>query len=397
MSEQRYTYSRVYHKIYDAAALSPRYISNRGGTRSGKTYSSLQFLNDLIPAKDKAGDITSVVSESLPHLKRGAIRDFEAIIGHPLKNDDAWNATDNTYTYPNGGKLEFFSVDSSDKVLGPARKRLFINEANHISYETFRQLAVRTTGLIMIDYNPASVFWGIEKIETRENCITITTTYLDNREYLSPEQIAEIEANKSDQRWWRVYGEGQIGTLEGVIYDFETIDTLPEDTSSLREVIGLDFGFTNDPTAIIRTLIDTRKKEIYLDEIAYSKGMLNSDIIATLQEAGVIQRETLIYADSAEPKSIEEIHRQGYNIRPCYKATRKAEQIAKLQGYKIYITKRSLNLMKEARGYVWQQNRDREKLNEPIPFNDHAMDAFRYAAFTYLLNTNHGNYTIDAL
>lgn len=389
-------YSDVFWKIYDAAKQKPRAISNRGGTRSGKTYSTLQFLNELIPKADKPGDITSVVSESLPHLKRGAIRDFESIIGHPLKNDDAWNATDMIYTYPNGAKLEFFSVDSSDKVLGPARKRLFINEANHISYETFRQLAVRTTGLMLIDYNPASVFWGIEKLETRENCITIVTTYKDNLPFLSQEQIQEIEANKSDARWWKVYGEGQIGTLEGIIYDFETISSLPEDTSSFREVIGLDFGFTNDPTAIIRTLIDTRKKEIYLDEIAYAKGMLNSDIMATLSENGVT-RQTLIYADCAEPKSIEEIRRSGFNIKGCYKATRKAEQIARIQGYKIYVTQSSLNLIKELRGYVWQQTKEGEKLNEPIPFNDHAMDAFRYAAFTFLLNTNKGNYIISSL
>lgn len=392
-NETPYTFSKVYYKILEAAEQSPRYISNRGGTRSGKTYSTLQFLNMLIPLVDVSGDVTSVASESLPHLKRGAVREFEKIIGHPLKSDESWNASDLVYTYPNGAKLEFFSVDSSDKVLGPARKRLFINEANHISYETFRQLAVRTTKLIMIDYNPAAMFWGIEKIEPRENCITIITTYKDNEEYLSPEQVQEIEANKSDARWWKVYGEGQIGTLEGVIYDFETINSLPEDTSSFREVIGLDFGFTNDPTAIIRTLIDTRKKEIYLDEIAYSKGMLNSDIMATLSENGVT-RHTLIYADSAEPKSIEEIRRSGFNIKGCYKATRKAEQIARIQGYKIYVTQRSLNLIKELRGYVWQQTKEGEKLNEPIPFNDHAMDAFRYAAFTFLLNSNKGKYII---
>lgn len=391
ITERRY--SEVFWKIYDAAKEKPRAISNRGGTRSGKTYSTLQFLNELIPKADKAGDVTSTVSESLPHLKRGAIRDFEKIIGHSLKDDNNWNASDMTYTYPNGAKLEFFSVDSPDKVLGPARKRLFINEANHISYETYRQLAVRTTGLILIDYNPAAVFWGIEKLEVRDNCKTIITTYKDNMAFLSAEQIAEIEANKSDERWWKVYGEGQIGTLEGVIYDFETIDTLP-DVSSLRRVVGLDFGFTNDPTAIIDCYIDTRRKAIYLDELAYSKGLLNSDIMEVFR-ANDFTRTTLIYADCAEPKSIEEIKRAGYNIEGCYKAGRKAEQIAKLKGYKIYVTKTSLNLIKELRGYVWQQTKEGEKLNEPIGFNDHAMDAFRYAVFTFLLNAHKGTYNIS--
>ena len=217
---------KVFWLIYDAAKRRPRYISNRGGTRSGKTYSTLQFLHILIPKADKAGDITSVVSETLPHLKRGAIRDFESIIGHSLKDDSHWNATDFVYTYDNGAKLEFFSAESSAKVLGPARKRLFVNEANHIDYETFRQLAVRTTGIIFIDYNPAATFWAMEKVEVKDNCITIVTTYKDN-EFLSPEQVAEIEDNKNDERWWKVYGEGKVGTLEGVIYDFAQIDALP--------------------------------------------------------------------------------------------------------------------------------------------------------------------------
>ncbi|MBQ5864209.1 MAG: terminase, partial [Bacteroidales bacterium] len=154
MSEMRF--SGVYWKIYEAAKKRPRYISNKGGTRSTKTYSTLQFLHLLIPAVDKAGDITSVVSESFPHLKKGAIRDFESIIGHPLKGDSHWNETEHTWTYDNGAKLEFFSADNSDKVHGSQRKRLFVNEANHIEWEIFRQMAVRTSSIIFLDYNPAS-------------------------------------------------------------------------------------------------------------------------------------------------------------------------------------------------------------------------------------------------
>ena len=236
--------SGVFWKIYNAAERSPRIISQRGGTRSGKTFSTLQFLWLLIPRADKAGDVTSVVSESLPHLKRGAIRDFESIVGKPLKMCDEWNQTELTWTFPNGAKLEFFSVDNPGKVQGPARKRLFENECNHISYEAHRQLAVRTTGLIILDYNPSGVFWAIEKVEPREDCICIKTTYLDNREFLSDEQVAEIESNKEDISWWKVYGLGEIGTLEGVIYDFDTIDEMPYN-AGLLEVQGLDFGFSN--------------------------------------------------------------------------------------------------------------------------------------------------------
>lgn len=389
-------FSQVFWKIYDACAKHPRYISNRGGTRSGKTFSTLQLLNELIPKADTAGDVTSVVSETLPHLKRGAIRDFETIIGHPLKMDAHWNASGNIYTYDNGAKLEFFSVDSADKVLGPARKRLFVNEANHISYETFRQLEVRTTGLILIDYNPASVFWAIEQIEPRENCVTITTTYKDNREFLSAEQIASIEANKSDANWWKVYGLGEIGSLEGLIYNFEQIDRLPE--GDFKEFYGMDFGFTNDPTAIVHCLADTGRKIIYCDEVEYSTRMTNADIINRLKRAGVGKQP--IYADCAEPKSIEEIHRAGFNIQACdkdapVKSDKLTFQIQWMQGWRICVTKQSLNLIKEQRNYTWAKDKDGKSLNHPMDNFNHALDALRYGCWSHLAQReNEGHYSI---
>ena len=258
-------FNDVFWKIYDAASLHPRYISNKGGTRSTKTYSTLQFLHLLIPKADKAGDITSVVSESFPHLKKGAIRDFENIIGHPLKGDPHWNATDNVWTYDNGAKLEFFSVDNAAKVHGSQRKRLFINEANHIAYEIFRQLAVRTSSIIFIDYNPSSVCWIQNEVESKSNCILIKSTYKDNP-FLSAEQVREIEDQKSDANWWKVYGCGLEGTLDGLIFEFEQIDELPVKTEMdhLVEIQGLDFGFTNDPTARVQVIADPRKKILYV-------------------------------------------------------------------------------------------------------------------------------------
>ena len=271
----RVYFSKVFWKIYDAAHATPkpRVISNRGGTRSGKTYATLQYLHILIPKADKSGDITSVVSETLPHLKRGAIRDFEAIVGNPLKQDPRWNASDLTYTYPNGAILEFFSADSPDHVLGPGRKRLYINECNNILYDTYRQLAVRTTGMIFLDYNPAALFWAIEQVETRENCTTITSTYKDNA-FLTPEQVDEIEANKADAKWWKVYGLGEVGSLQGLIYDeFTQIDAMPsgDEAQGLIEVYGLDFGFTNDPTTLLRLLVDTKRRRVYIDQRLYRK------------------------------------------------------------------------------------------------------------------------------
>ena len=392
---------KVFWLIYDAAKRRPRYISNRGGTRSGKTYSTLQFLHILIPKADKAGDITSVVSETLPHLKRGAIRDFESIIGHSLKDDSHWNATDFVYTYDNGAKLEFFSAESSAKVLGPARKRLFVNEANHIDYETFRQLAVRTTGIIFIDYNPAATFWAMEKVEVKDNCITIVTTYKDN-EFLSPEQVAEIEDNKNDERWWKVYGEGKVGTLEGVIYDFTQIDALPtgDEASSLVECYGLDFGFTNDPTAIVRILADTRRKYLYVQEVCYKRRMTNPMIAEHLKSEGLNNRVE-VFADCAEPKSIAEITQAGLNIKACdkdapVKSDKLKFQLNWMQGWKLFVTKDSLNLIEELRNYTWAKDKDGNPLNIPIDKFNHLLDALRYGVWSkFGQRAGYGQYNIS--
>jgi len=397
-------FSKVFWMIYDAAAQRPRYISNRGGTRSGKTFSTLQFLNELIPQADKAGDVTSVVSETMPHLRKGAIRDFESILGHSLKDDPNWNTTDSIYTYANGAKLEFFSADSSDKVLGPARKRLFVNECNHISWETFRQLAVRTTGLIILDYNPAASFWAIEKIETRKNCVTTKSTYLDNIEFLSSGQIDEIEANKDDATWWKVYGKGEVGSLDGLVYEFEQIDAMPEgvEASSLKEFYGMDFGFTNDPTAIVRELADTKRKILYLDQRKYKKGMDNQAIAEFFKEDGVKGR-TPIYADCAEPKSISEIKKEGFNINACSKdAPTKSDklqwQLLWMKGWKLKVTKASTEMIEELRNYTWAKDKDGHTLNYPIDKWNHALDAMRYGAWTHLgLNAEKGKYSIIML
>lgn len=374
-------FSKVFEKTYNAilAPKRPRYVVSRGGTRSGKTYAILQIL-DFLVEKDHAGDVTSVVSETLPHLKKGAIRDFETIRGTTLKDDPAWNESDHIYTYPGGGKLEFFSVDTPGKVQGPGRKRLYENEAIHLKYDTHRQLAVRTTGIIFMDYNPEQVSWIDEKILTRDDVQVLDSTYLDN-DYLTEEQVREIESNRGDSNWWRVFGEGKTGHLEGLIFpDFIQVDSLPEKSDGMIETYGLDYGFTNDPTTLIHCYVDNRKKEIWLDEVCYRTGMLNEDIAAVMKQEG-IGRAVRVYADSAEPKTNETIRRYGFNIEGSYKATKIAEQLQAMKGYKIYVTKRSLNLIRELRGYVWMRDKNGEWLNEPVDILNHTIDAARYAVF----------------
>lgn len=397
-------FSTVFWKIYDAAKQHPRYISNRGGARSGKTYSILQFLHLLISKADKAGDVTSVVSETVPHLKRGAMRDFERILGHPLRVDPNWNASDYIYTYPNGARLEFFSADSPGKVLGPARKRLFVNECNNISYEVFVQLAMRTTGIIFLDYNPAAVFWCIEQVETRPNCVTIVSTYKDN-EFLSKEQVEEIEALKDNPALWRVYGRGEIGSLEGRIYkDFTLIDEMPsgDEAQNLTEVYGMDFGFTNDPTTLLRLLVDTKRKRVYVDQRLYRKGMKNPDIAAFFRQDGLTRLST-VYADCAEPKSIAEINDEGFNVVACSKdAPTRSEklqfQLLWMQGWTYFVTKTSLETIRESRNYCWAKDKDGKALNYPNDKGehfDHCLDALRYALWSHFgENAGTGEYTI---
>ncbi|MBR4132204.1 MAG: terminase large subunit [Oscillospiraceae bacterium] len=372
------TFDKLVTALDDGA---PRYIDCAGGARSGKTYAILQLLY-LLAEADATPTITSVVSETLPHLKRGAIRDWQAILqDHGVWSEAAWNKSDCVYTLPNGSRVEFFSADQPGKVLGPARDRLFINEAINIGWETFRQLDIRTREWVIFDYNPAYAFWAHEQIQPSPKARSIVSTYLDNS-FLSPEQVAAIEDQKSDARWWRVYGEGKVGQRTGTIYDFDLVDAMPTNPS-LIEVLGLDFGFTNDPTALVRLLLDTDAKAIYCEQLLYGTRFLPSAIIERLRECG-IRPQLPIYADSAQPATIEEIRRAGFNCRPCYKGTRKAEQIAQLQGWHLHFTKASVDVIAEARGYAWQTDKDGRELNGPSPFNDHAMDALRYGAFTHL-------------
>ena len=397
--------TRVARKTIAAWKRHLRYISSCGGTRSSKTFSILQtFILAIVEEVNlcKPATINSVVSESIPHLRRGAVRDFKQIMEtEGLWEDARWNETQYTYTWQNGSVLEFFSVDNPGKVHGSARDRLFINECQNIPYEIARQLFVRTRGQIVLDYNPTHSFWLNEIIEARRNCITIHSTYLDN-EFLTQEQIQEIEDNKNDANWWKVYGRGEVGTLDGLIYEFETCDNLPEKTEMdhLVEIQGLDFGFTNDPTARVQVVADPRKKILWVRQRCYRTHMQNKHIIQDLQEDGVSRRME-IYADCAEPKSIADIQDAGFNVIPCdkdapVKSDKLKFQLQWMQGWKLYVTKDSIDLIRELRNYVWQKDKDGKPLNEPIDKFNHLLDALRYAVWTrFGQNAGYGQYSLS--
>lgn len=376
--------TRIYFDSADAYAQSARVVANKGGTRSSKTYSVVQLL---LTISLMACKFISIVSESFPHLRRGVMKDFAEILeneGLTEGRDFRFNKSEYKYEFPNGSVVEFFSVENWGKVKGSRRDILFINECNRISYETYRQLAVRTTETIFLDWNPDAEFWYEENIMNRENTIEIHSTYKDNP-HLGEVQIKEIEANRHNEQWWRVYGLGLTGHIEGTIYrPFIQIDELPEARSRMRHCYGLDFGYSNDPTALLDVYIDEAGKKIYVDEIIYETGLLNSDIAQRMAENN-ISKSTEIFADAAEPKSVDEIGRKvyRYNVKPAYKKDL-LSQIQFLQQFEIYVTTRSLNVIKESRQYKWKEDRDGNAVNEPIDAFNHAMDALRYAVFTAL-------------
>ena len=392
--------TKVARKTIAAWKRHLRYISSCGGTRSSKTYSILQtFILAIVEEVNngKPATVNSVVSESMPHLQRGAILDFKSIMEKEgLWEESRWNETQHTYTWQNGSILEFFSVDNAGKVHGSARDRLFINECQNISYEIARQLFVRTRGQIVLDYNPTHSFWLNEIIEARQNCICIHSTYMDN-EFLTPEQIAEIEDNKSDANWWKVYGKGEVGTLDGLIYEFQLCDSLPtrEEMDNLVEIQGIDFGFTNDPTARVQVIADPRKKILWVRQRCYRTHMQNRHIIQDLQEDGVGNRVE-IYADCAEPKSIADIKDAGFNVIPCdksapVKSDKLKFQLQWMQGWKLYVTKDSIDLIRELRNYVWAKDKDGNPLNEPIDKFNHCFTG------DTLIETENGLKRIDSI
>ena len=378
--------TRVFDEIARAFRDGLRGVDSRGGTRSTKTYSALQFLV-VLAVGSKRKRVISVVSETLPHLKKGAIRDFEEIlqneklIAGALRDDPRWNATDRIFSFESGTIIEFFSADSPGKVHGPSRDILFINEGQNIRWETANQLMIRSREFVIVDYNPTHEFWAHSELGPDPRFRQIVSTYKDNR-FLTAAQIEDIEKGKKNANWWRVYGLGQTGQLEGVIYDFEQIDEMP-DAAGLIRIGGLDYGFTNSKTAGVEVLADVKRKRLYVDEMFYGSGMHNFDIIRALNAHG-FPKTTRLYADCAEPKANSEIKLAGFNVWPSDKGKEITFQISWLQQWEIFVTKTSTNVIHELRNYLWDVDRDGNKLNQPIKEYDHAMDAFRYAAFGQL-------------
>jgi phage terminase large subunit len=372
-------------------ALKKRIKIIQGGTSAGKTYGIIPIL--INKALTQPNIEISIVAESMPHLRRGCIKDFIKILKETNRyRDESFNKSFYKYTFGNGSYIEFFSVEDSTKLRGARRDILYVNEANNITFDAYNELSIRTKKEVYLDFNPANEFWVHTNLKNDVDADFLILTYKDNNA-LDKRIVKEIEKAKEKAKtsnywanWWQVYGLGKIGRLEGVIFsNWQTIDSVPEQAKLIG--IGVDFGYTNDPTAIVEVYKYNNQR--ILNEVCYQTGLVNSDI------AKKLPKHTLIIADSAEPKSIEEIRRYGLMIKGATKGKDSIMfGIQLMQGQEYLVTSKSTNLIKELRNYIWDTDKTGKQLNRPRSGNDHLIDAIRYHESESLGNKNYGQYHI---
>jgi phage terminase large subunit len=367
-----------------------RHIWLEGGTWASKTYSVIQFLKELCehtPVELRPLHV-SVISETMPHLKRGAILDFKNIMGEDF-SDSWWNATDFIYRWPETGSfMEFFSADYPSKAKGGRRDILFANEVNHIERDIFRQADMRTRIMTIADWNPESQFWFHEEnLDEEPNSKYIHLTYKDALEVLPDVQREEIEKyQRLDPNWWNVYGLGITGKIEGLVHpDFEQVDELPAG----KVFYGLDFGFSVDPTVLTKNVIVGDK--LYSHEVFYDYSGLDNNQIAQKMTLCGLTGKDIIYADPSEPKSIEEIRKKGFDIREAVKGKGSVEfGIQRVNQFFQHWTKDSLKCIKEQRNYRYLKKiiEGREMFTEDTTHRwSHGMDSRRYSVASYNTGT----------
>ena len=365
----------------------------QGGTSAGKTFGILPILIDKATRTPRLE--ISIVAESIPHLRRGALKDFLNIMKWTNRFfDSRYNKSLLRYEFANGSYIEFFSADDSSKLRGARRDILYINECNNVAFNSYNELSIRTKSDIYLDFNPANEFWVHTELKGEVDSDFLILTYKDN-EALDYRIVKEIEKNKAKSKtsaywenWWRVYGEGLVGMLEGVVFsNWKIIDKIPDEAKLLG--YGVDFGYSVDPNSIIEVYNLDGKR--ILNEICYETGLVNSEIAKRMKS------EVIAYADSSEPKSIEEIRRTGQKIKGVAKGSDSINfgiQIMQSQSY--LVTSKSANLIKELRSYCWDKDRKTgAQIGKPVDYMNHAMDAVRYHEMESLgRGANFGKYNI---
>lgn len=359
-----------------------------GGTRSGKTYAILQWL--IVKCLEGKEDVT-IVRKTIPSLKRTVMKDFkDVMISLGIWNENDFNISDRIYTYYTGSVIQFISTDDAEKLRGLKSTILWLEEANEIDEESYFQLQIRTTGPIILSYNPtiSPYHW----IRQQQDVTRYFTTYKNNP-YLERAVVKAIEELRtSNPKKWQVYGLGEYVGNEKAIFEFNSVEWVPDTATFV--CFGLDFGYSADPTALCS--VWKQDNEIYLVEHCYEKGMTTSDIDRMLST--VVDGRQEIWADSAEPRLIDELYKLGYNIRPVIKGKDSITfGIQVMNNYKINIPKSCQNLTNEFYSYEWDTDRFGKQLDKPVDFNNHLIDAARYACMMRLSNkaTSAGKYIIS--
>lgn len=377
------------NKVYGHLKRSTKkIIVEQGGTRSGKTYNILLWIIFYYCGRNIGKTIT-IARKTFPAARSSVMRDFlEILKAAEIYREENHNKSSHEYML-NGNRVEFISMDQPQKIRGRKRDLAFLNEANELTFEDWQQIVFRTSDRIILDYNPSDTFhWIYDRVIPRDDCDFYQTTYLDNP-FLDATIKSEIERLKdTDEDYWRVYGLGERGTSRATIFQFGIVDEPKGKILSM----GMDFGFTNDPTAIVK--VYQEGSNLYIQELLYHTNLTNQDISEKFTLLGLTRYDE-VWADSAEPKSIEELHRMGWNVKPTAKGSDSIMAgIDILKRHKLFVTKDSLNVIKELQNYKWQEDKNGNLLNKPIDSYNHAIDALRYATFNRLSRPNYGRYAI---
>ena len=377
---------------YDCKNCDTRIQIHQGGTRSGKTYSICQALIGWCVENKNAGWVITIIRKTMPSLKASVMRDFFQIL-----ENEGWyspanhNKSSSQYNLF-GNMIEFVSIDQPARIRGRKRHIAFLNECNELTFEDFTQTILRTSEIMIMDFNPSDVFsWIYDKVMTRKDASFFKSTYLDNP-FLDENTIKEIEYLKlTDANYWRIYGLGERGlNIAAIFPHFNQVDEIPERAKFVS--FGLDWGFTNDATALISVYKDGL--DLYVQEHLYETGLTNNDLSRKMRDLEIERKE--IIADSAEPKSITELSRQGFLIKGAKKGPDSIRLgIDVMKRHRIYITNESINLIKEMQSYKWKTDRNGNQINEPESGNDHAIDALRYVCLNKLMENYSGKYFIS--
>ena len=386
---QRVETNIVFNHGYNFYRSDKKILIEQGGSRSGKTMNLLMWII-FDYCSINTGKIITITRRVMPSLRATVMRDFfEILRKYELYDEEKHNKSNSEYIL-NNNIIEFISLDQPAKIRGRKRNLLFINEANEIDWESWQQLIFRTEGKIVIDYNPSeSTHWIYDKVLVRDDVIFYKTTYKDNP-FIDKGLITELERLKeTDEEYWQVFGLGERALSRTQIFTFGTVTNIPEQAKLLS--IGIDFGYTNDPTCAVE--VYKLDHTLYINELLYRTMMTTSDIHKFLLQNNT--SNSLCFGDSAEGRLIDELKRMGNNIRPSVKGQNSIMAgIDLLKRYKLMITESSTNAIREFRDYRWKKDKAGRLTNIPNDGSDHIPDATRYATYSLMSKPNYCKYAI---